>query len=197
MQTFTTQLGPLVEGRQWDEILKLCENVELESTQELPAEFWLVFLFCSLITDEMENLRFVYHRIPAADKQTDHIQALWRVAKCLYERRWGEAQAALAAHQWPGPAFQQALQGACRERVLSLFSRAYTTTSTEALALALGCDQEAAVQFAHSRKLVDTVEQGFVHSKSVINPEPKHKSTEITGLTTLKTLASHTLFIEK
>eukprot|EP00670_Eutreptiella_braarudii_P010623 CAMPEP_0174307286 /NCGR_PEP_ID=MMETSP0810-20121108/1020_1 /TAXON_ID=73025 ORGANISM="Eutreptiella gymnastica-like, Strain CCMP1594" /NCGR_SAMPLE_ID=MMETSP0810 /ASSEMBLY_ACC=CAM_ASM_000659 /LENGTH=198 /DNA_ID=CAMNT_0015414291 /DNA_START=109 /DNA_END=705 /DNA_ORIENTATION=+ len=195
----------LIQAGQWDEFVHDCEAYELEMFSKNPSFsdtnvwFYLGFLFGYLITDDVNNARFLYKRMKDAVKTDVEIQATWAIAKCIWNHKLPEAHAMAVAHSWQpqSKVFVGALQDALQQRTLKLYSTAYSNIAIADLAQALGCDDAQAVSMAQSKGLVQGVDGGYVIWKDTKAEHKTLASSDITGLETLKKLAQHTLFIEK
>jgi|Transcript_60823 COP9 signalosome complex subunit 8 len=202
---FETRLQQLAQGGLWEEFVHDCEAYELEMVSKNPgfAEsnvwFYTAFLFSYLITDDVNNARFLYKRIKDDVKKDVEIEAAWAIAKCIWNQKLLEAHAMAIANHWQpqNKVFVDALQDSLQDRTLKLFSTAYSNIAISDLAQALGCDSAQAISMAQSKGLVKEVQADYIIWKDADAEQKTLASSDITGLGTLKKLAQHTLFIEK
>eukprot|EP01006_Ploeotia_vitrea_P061196 TRINITY_DN77471_c0_g1_i1.p1 TRINITY_DN77471_c0_g1~~TRINITY_DN77471_c0_g1_i1.p1 ORF type:complete len:217 (+),score=32.58 TRINITY_DN77471_c0_g1_i1:41-652(+) len=203
MSDIQDKLKENVAAGQWGEVVHDCEQYELKTQMRGgngDAAFYNTFMIAYLITNDLDNARFLHKRLPDGIAKDGDMSAIWLATQCLWNKKLPEFHAAISAHQWQNPNIAPALQEAVRERTLQLYSRAYLSVAVKDLAAVLGVSPDDALKRAEAQKVVKKVEGDFIHFQASKAPQ---KATTVdgvvsnTGMNTLKKLCNHVLFMEK
>jgi len=183
------EIQTLIANRQWDNLVRVCEQYELEISNEPPSvnvgPFYGIQLFAYLIVNDVNSARFLWKRIPTEVRAAhNELVNIWKIGQCVWKAEYVNLYSALRQN-WS--LIYQPLVTAFFEkfrfRTFELISRAYSSISAIDCGIILGYPVDDVV------KLV--TEQGWRYDPAtkLISPlpyvEPKIQHTDLEQLSSL------------
>jgi len=149
-------------------------------------------LLACLCVNDLDNARYLWRRIPSANKQKDaQLVAVWSIGRAIWLRDYAAVYQQFQSCDWDNVHRQIvcALEGLFRSRTIHLISRAFQAISGANLATYLGLPVEEAFSFAASR--------GWTRTGDFVSPTPPDDSKVTLGTTAnLQSLSEYVVYLE-
>eukprot|EP01128_Nolandella_sp_AFSM9_P006341 TRINITY_DN3232_c0_g1_i2.p1 TRINITY_DN3232_c0_g1~~TRINITY_DN3232_c0_g1_i2.p1 ORF type:complete len:194 (+),score=39.82 TRINITY_DN3232_c0_g1_i2:249-830(+) len=184
------KLTDLVEEGDLSSVLAMCEADELEIAATLSdtRPQYLTMLLCLYVQDDAINARYLWKRIPEAQKQ-GKLAASWEVGKAMWKNDYLSFYSTLRSIKYaPFHAKITAiLEKESLKRAIDLVSRGYSHISCEALGEYLGMSAEDAAEYV--KQFGWELEGSHVHPKPL--PSDASKSNYLPHLQQLTQFATY------
>ena len=161
-------LEQLVQSGDAASVASHCEQCELNLDHaslapEASAALYKAQLAAYLLTERLDDARFLWKRLPAMLRDSDpELGALWAIGRVMWLKDAAAAQAAMRAHAW-SPLIAPLVAQLQREQVTRMFgqvAKAYTHVSAESLAQSLGVPVQTVHEMATAASWTTDAESG-------------------------------------